>query len=59
VTPARAAEPPLVAGPVRVEGPRRGWAAGGRDEEGMEEMRLAVLAELARRYLARDRGRPW
>ena len=30
--------------------------AGGWDEE---DIRLAVLAELALRYLARDRGRPW
>ena len=48
--------PPLRAGPVRVEGPRPASSAGGRDEE---EMRLAVLAELALRYLAGDRGRPW
>ena len=51
--------PPLRAGPVRVEGPRPAPAAGGRDEQDTAEMRLAVLAELARRYLARDRGRPW
>ncbi len=51
--------PPLRAGPVRVEGPRPAFPAGGRDEQDMEEMRLAVLAELARRYLARDRSRPW
>ena len=51
--------PPLRAGPVRVEGPRPAPAAGGRDEQDTQEMRLAVLAELARRYLARDRGRPW
>jgi curved DNA-binding protein CbpA len=48
--------PPLRAGPVRVEGPRPAPPAGGRDEE---DIRLAVLAELALRYLARDRGRPW
>src|SRR6185437_7374348 len=47
--------PPLVAGPVRVEGgsrpvPRaRAW-----DEE---DFRLALLAELVLRY--RGRGRPW
>jgi curved DNA-binding protein CbpA len=57
--PARAAEPPLRAGPVRVEGPSPASPASGRDEEAMEEMRLAVLAELALRYLAGDRGRPW
>jgi len=48
--------PPLRAGPVRIEASRPapsgdGWAG--------EDIRLAVLAELARRYLARDRGRPW
>jgi hypothetical protein len=48
--------PPLRAGPVRVEGPRPAPPAGGWDEE---DIRLAVLAELALRYLARDRGRPW
>jgi curved DNA-binding protein CbpA len=53
---ARAAEPPLRAGPVRVDGPRAAPPAGGRDEQ---DIRLAVLAELALRYLARDRGRPW
>ena len=54
--PVRAAGPPLRAGPVRVgrthpESPAAGW-----DEE---EYTLAVLAELALGYLARDRGRPW
>jgi hypothetical protein len=44
--------PPLRAGPVRVEGPR----AGGREEQ---DIRLAVLAELALRYLAAGQGRPW
>jgi len=53
---ARASGPPLRAGPVRVEGPYRAPAAGGWDEE---EIRLAVLAALALRYLARDRGWPW
>ena len=52
----RAAGPPLVAGPVRVEGPHPAPPAGGRDEE---DARLAVLAELALRFLARDRSRPW
>jgi hypothetical protein len=54
--PARMPGPPLRAGPVRVEGPRPAPPAGGWDEE---DIRLAVLAELALRYLARDRGRPW
>ena len=54
--PVRVAGPPLRAGPVRVEGPRPAPPAGGRDEE---DIRLAVLAGLALRYLARDRGRPW
>ena len=52
---ARVPEPPLRAGPVRVEGPRQAPRAGGWDED----IRLAVLAQLALRYLARDRGRPW
>ena len=50
---ARVPEPPLRAGPVRVEGPRQAPRAGGWDEE---DIRLAVLAL---RYLVRDRGRPW
>jgi curved DNA-binding protein CbpA len=50
------AGPPLRAGPVRVEGPRRSLLLGGRDEQ---DLRLAVLAELALRYLAADRSRPW
>ena len=53
---ARVPEPPLRAGPVRVEGPRQAPRAGGWDEE---DIRLAVVAQLALRYLARDRGRPW
>jgi curved DNA-binding protein CbpA len=48
--------PPLRAGPVRVDGRYPAPLAPGRDEE---DIRLAVLAELAWRYLARDRGRPW
>jgi hypothetical protein len=44
--------PPLRAGPVRVEGPR----AADREEQ---DIRLAVLAELALRYLAAGQGRPW
>ena len=51
--PARAPEPPLWAGPVRVEGPHREPAAGGWDEQ---EARLAVLALW---YLAGEWGRPW
>ena len=53
---ARVPGPPLRAGPVRVEGARPAPPAAGRDEE---DIRLAVLADLALRYLARDRGRPW
>jgi curved DNA-binding protein len=57
VTPlVRAPGPPLRAGPVWVDGPRPAPPGVGWDEE---EVRLAVLAELALRYLARDRGRPW
>jgi curved DNA-binding protein CbpA len=48
--------PPLRAGPVRVEGPGPQSPAGGRDEQ---DIRLAVLAGLALRYLAAERGRPW
>jgi curved DNA-binding protein CbpA len=48
--------PPLRAGPVRVEGLSQAPPAGGWDEQ---DVRLAVLAGLALRYLARDRGRPW
>jgi curved DNA-binding protein CbpA len=56
ITPlAPVAEPPLRAGPVRVESARGAPPADDWDEEGL---RLTVLAELAR-YLARDRGRPW
>lgn len=51
---ARAAGPPLRAGPVRVEGPHPAPAAPGGDEL---DIRLAVLADLALRYLARER--PW
>jgi curved DNA-binding protein CbpA len=47
--------PPLRAGPVRVDGPR-GGPAGGHDED---EVRLAVLAALALRCLARDRDWSW
>ena len=51
---ARVPEPPLRAGPVRVEGPRQAPRASGWDEQ---DIRLAVLADLALRYLARER--PW
>jgi hypothetical protein len=39
-----------------VDGPRPVPPADDRDEQ---ELRLAVLAALALRYLAADRGRPW
>jgi curved DNA-binding protein CbpA len=54
--PVRVPGPPLRAGPVRVEGPRPAPPAGGRDGQ---DARLAVLAGLALRYLAADRGRAW
>ncbi len=50
--PPGSAEPPLRAGPVRVERPSQALPA---DSFGEEEIRLAILAELALRYL----GRPW
>jgi curved DNA-binding protein CbpA len=50
------AGPPPVAGPVRVEGPRPAPPAAGWGEQ---DIRLAVLAELALRYLAAGRGRRW
>ena len=50
------AGPPLRAGPVRVEGPRPASLPGGWDEQ---DLRLAVLAELALRLLAAGQGRPW
>jgi len=50
-----AAGPPLVAGPVRVEGgPGPSPRAGDWSED---DLRLALLAELVLRY--RSRGRPW
>jgi len=53
--PAPASGPPLVAGPVRVEGGSRpGPSPGGWDEE---DLRLALLAELMLRY--RGRGLRW
>ena len=54
--PVRVAGPPLRAGPVRVEGLSQAPPAGGWDEQ---DVRLAVLAGLALRYLARDRDRRW
>jgi curved DNA-binding protein CbpA len=51
----RVAGPPLHAGPVWVERPRPAPPAASRDED----TGLAVHADLALRYLARDRGRPW
>jgi hypothetical protein len=39
-----------------VEGPHPAPPAGGWDEQ---DIRLAVLAELALRLLAAGRGRPW
>jgi molecular chaperone DnaJ len=48
--------PPLWAGPVRVEGQHRAPVPGRGDEE---EIRLAVLAGLALRYVARDWDWPW
>ncbi|HEY2261496.1 MAG TPA: J domain-containing protein [Streptosporangiaceae bacterium] len=51
---AGAAGPPLRAGPVRVDGAYPVPGAGDRDEP---DTGLAVLAELALRYLARER--PW
>jgi DnaJ domain len=57
ITPlAREPRPPLRAGPARVEGPHPVQAAGGRDEE---EIRLAILTELALRYLTGGWNRPW
>ena len=53
---ARAAGPPLRAGPVWVDRPHSPDTAADWDEH---DIRLAVLAELALRYLARDRGRSW
>jgi len=60
-SPARGAgAAPLRAGPVWVEGPRPAApAAPVRDGPDAEQIRLAVLAELALRFLAAERGRPW
>ena len=48
--------PPLRAGPVRIEASRPAPSGDGWAEE---DIRLALLAELALRHLARDRRRPW
>jgi hypothetical protein len=54
---AAASGPPLVAGPVWVEGgPGPVLRAGGWYED---DLRLALLAELVLRYHGRGRGRPW
>jgi curved DNA-binding protein CbpA len=50
------AEPPLRAGPVRVDGAPVAQASRGGDKRDIE---LAILAELAVHWLARDRGWPW
>ncbi len=56
----RAAAPPLWAGPVVVEGPRPAApAAPVRDGQDAEQIRLALLAQVALRFLAARRGRPW
>jgi curved DNA-binding protein CbpA len=52
----RVPEPPLRAGPVRVNIPRP--ATGPRAAE-EDAVRLAALAELAVRYLSGDSDRPW
>jgi curved DNA-binding protein CbpA len=51
----QAPEPPLRAGPVRVEDPYGMPPSGGDDDE----IRLALLTGLILRYLSRERGRPW
>ena len=55
--PARADEPPLRAGPVRVERPWPAFPPAARLTE--EEITLAFWAGLAARYLRGSRGRPW
>jgi curved DNA-binding protein CbpA len=56
--PLRATEPPLRAGPIWVDSPGQTPTAR-REEADMAEMRLAVLAELALRFLAARRDQPW
>jgi curved DNA-binding protein CbpA len=59
LTPPRVAgAPPLRAGPVRVDGSPPAAAVPGQLEDA-GQLRLAVLAEVARRLLAAGRGRPW
>ena len=53
---ARVPGPPLRAGPVRVDGGPVAPASRGGDER---DIKLAILAELAVHWLARDRGWPW
>ncbi len=53
---ARVPGPPLRAGPVRVDGAPVAPASRGGDER---DIKLAILAELAVHWLARDRGWPW
>jgi curved DNA-binding protein CbpA len=53
--PAGAVGPPLVAGPVRMEGGSHQVPRAGPWDE--EDFQLALLAELVRRF--RSRGRPW
>ena len=48
--------PPLRAGPVRVDGGPAAHAVHGHDER---DLRRAIVAHLALRYLARDRDWPW
>jgi curved DNA-binding protein CbpA len=52
-SPVRVPGPPLRAGPVQVEGPGLKSSTGGRNEEDL------MLAVLALRYLAAERGWPW
>jgi len=55
--PARTGEPPLRAGPVRVQRPRPAPPPATGPTE--EEITLAFWAGLAARYLRAGRGRPW
>jgi curved DNA-binding protein CbpA len=55
--PTVASRPPLVAGPVRVEGGSRQLPGAGAWDE--EDLRLALLAELVLRYHGRGWGRLW
>jgi curved DNA-binding protein CbpA len=53
--PAQLAEPPLRAGPVRIES----WPPARQRDEREAWMAVAALAFLARDFLAGERGRPW